>query len=354
MNSWKIQELIINFTNRWYISMVYTLIWALIGWGVSFVLPSPYRASLDIYVGINAYRSPYDSYAETLSGQPFRLVDDYKNWQMEQLDELVKSDDFTNETLSRLQALDPEWDIFSSQNFRDISEVLWRNAGEWHLVVQTDDSAKARQAVETWREVVLERTNIAINHARQVVALDIQMTTAAETRVGLMLRQDVLIHVRDDIAARRDEVETLSADQVVASFDHWRILGLVSQASDRKPAWESIQINAPGAGSAAGDYLLWLSGIISLIDDELSIIPGQISTLDQSFTKLEEQYKIETASSMGLASTLVVAEIKDKPPQVEVIRKSGTLVLVGGIMGLIIWFIRELWRIGRKLDNESL
>ena len=105
MKTWNLLDYILTATHRWYVSLAFILAGSLLGLGTSYVFPSPYRATLDLYVGLNAYRSPYDSYAEYLAGQSFRMVDDYKNWQMDQLESFVLSDPFMTELLERLQIL---------------------------------------------------------------------------------------------------------------------------------------------------------------------------------------------------------------------------------------------------------
>ena len=155
MNTINLREEILKITHRWYLILIYLLVGALVGWGSSFIWPSPHRATLDLYVGLNAYRSPFDSYAVELSGQTFRMVDDYKNWQMEQLDELVRSDAYLDEVITRLGAQGFTWDG-STHDFRKNLDVLWRNAGVWHLVVDTKDPEFAANAVEIWGDVILE------------------------------------------------------------------------------------------------------------------------------------------------------------------------------------------------------
>jgi hypothetical protein len=348
MNTWNLRAEILTITHRWYMILVIMLVGAALGWGSAYLLPSPYRATLDLYVGLNAYRSPYDSYAASLAGQSFRMVDDYKNWQMSQLNEVVQTDAFIQETLDRLREEDAYWDGISPKDFRDRIDLLWRNVGQWHLVVEAKDADIAAQAVETWGMVIHEKVGAAIEHSRQVVALDIQLTNLADTRVEAELRLETLGYVGDKLAAWQKDLAALPLEQTVPSRLHWDILGAVSQAVDWDPAWDRMLEGAPRIGSPVSQYLSWLGGVLSLIDSELAILPGKISILDEQFASLDTQYQVETAQSLGLASTLALELLGDEAPRVELVRPTGTLSLVGLVVGLLGWASWEFYRLSNR------
>ena len=249
MNTWNLRDEILAITHRWYVIFAFILLGSLLGWGAAMLWPTPYRATRDIYVGLNAYRSPYDAYAASLAGQSFRMVDDYKNWQMEQLNDLVLSDPFIQETLDQLAAEDAYWSGLKPQDFREMAGLRWRNVGEWHLFVEAADQARAVQAVTAWETIISEKVTLAVDHARQVVGLDIQMTALAEARVQSELRQAALGSALNDLTSWQAELNSNPVDQLVPSFDHWDILGVVSQAVAWEPAWDRVMENAPSVGA---------------------------------------------------------------------------------------------------------
>lgn len=353
MNKVNLGKEILRITHRWYLILLFVLVGALVGWGSSYIWSSIRRASLDLYVGLNAYRSPFDSYAVEVAGQAFRLVDDYKNWQMEQLDELVRSDSFIEEVLSRLGAEGLKWDG-SLQDFRDNSELLWRNPGKWKLVVDAKDSETAMVAVEIWGNVILEKVNEAIDHAGDVAALDIQMTSISEDKVELEQRWQNLLYIDNELADWFEDISKMEDNQTIPTLDHWNMLALVSQVVDSNPVWTRIMEDAPAAGTEARLYIEWLGAIQSMITEELEVIPDQIEYLDQSFSSVSAIYKEEISKSFGLASTLVVEKVADETPQVEIIRESADLALIGGVIGFLIWGIWEFSRISKRLDQNQL
>jgi hypothetical protein len=352
MNTWSLRDQILEITHRWYLVLAFVLSGALLGWGFSYIVPSPYRATLDLYVGLNAYRSPYDTYAESLSGQAFRLVDDYKNWQMEQLSELVVSDEFIEHTLSVLRERYAGWQEVSVSGFRVMVSTLWRNPGEWHLVAQANYPDLAVQAVETWGAVILENVNAAVDHSKQVVALDIQMTTLAESQTRYQQRQELLGFVYDELSGWRGELNSKTPGQPVPAIDHWALLGLVAQVAEWGPAWDRLLDSSPAAGSFPEAYIPWLDGLLSTINDELAVIPGQISRLEEEFNEVENRYRSETAGSFGLASTLVVDQIKDQPAKVTLIRSQATMSLVGGAIGFLVWVLWVFMKIERRNPED--
>jgi len=348
MKPWNLRDEILEVTHRWYVILAYIILGAIVGWGCSFIWPSPHRATMDLYVGLNAYRSPYDSFAAASSGQTFRLVDDYKNWQMEQLNELVRSEMIITETLSRLREKDFDWDEVSSQEFRMGAKALWRNVGVWHLVVELDEPDMASQAVDTWGAVIVDKVNTAIDHSRQVVALDIQMTTLAEARLAAELRRETLLYAQSELSGWREHLESVPDDQVIPAFDHWEILGIVSQTAEWGQAWNRHLDDAPVTGSISAAYKPWVENALSMIDKELAVLPAKLASLEDAFSETEKQYKSETAGSLGLASTLIVEMMENQAPDVEIVRPGGTFSLVGGVIGFLLWILWAFRQIERK------
>ena len=349
MNTWNLRDDILKRTHQWYWVMAFVLAGSVLGWVWNEIWPSPYRASIELYVGLNGYRSEQDQYAASLAEQSFGLVDDYKNWQMSQLNEFALSDQVLDETLRQLRSQDASWDEVSTLEFRKMASVLWRNVGEWLFVVEMDNPERAVQAVEIWIGVILDQVNQAIDHARNVVALDAQMANIVETRIEYELRQDALDYVKGRFQYWLDRLEAASDDQNIPTVDHWDILGLGSQAASWDPAWKRVLDAAPNLGSVKEVYQEWIEAVLSIIDAELAVMPGKIAMLDDDLALVERDYQLETANSYGFASTLVVEKLNNDPPVLEQVGHPGTLVLVGGLIGLLIWVGYLGFRISRDL-----
>jgi hypothetical protein len=279
------------------------------------------------------------------------MIDDYKNWQMEQLNSLVLTEPYLKELLVRLQYQDPNWGNVKVKELRENLYLQWRNVGEWHLVYESDDPQEAVQVVETWGTVIQENVTKEIGHSKQVVALDIQMDNLAERRISYRLRFDRLGYVHNQLLILKDQLENTPENQRISSSDHWNILALVSQIVEWNSIWDQLLDDTPPFPSPRESYLPWLEVVLILVEKEMEFLPGEISQLDDEFSSVEGDYLVETQDSAGLASTLVIERISSNPPTVEPIRPVGTMSLVGSMIGLLSWGFWVILKIDRTKSS---
>jgi len=348
MNTWKLRHEILTITHRWYIIAVYFLIGALIGWGGSYLWPSPYRATIDLHLGLNAYRSPYDGYVASVEQQQFRMVDDYKNWQMSHLNDLVLTDDFLLETLRRLREQESDWNDVTPQDFRKTLRGVWRNVGKWHLVAEGKDPIAVNQAVLIWSDVILEWVGEAIEHSKKVVFLDVRMTDVSDTLVNHQIRRDSLQYIRVELLEWQDEIDILPDNQLISSQDHWEITTMVARAADWGFGWDYVLDGAPTIGSSPVEYRLWFDRVIPLVEQELQDLVEEIDNFEHRLAEIETAYNLETEQSRALASTLVIEKPAYVSPQTERVRPTGVMILVGGILGLSVWSFGFFTGISRR------
>src|SRR5512139_1950407 len=126
---WNLRANILGNAHRWPVVMLFVLAGSLLGLLLAFLWPTPYRAEAGLQVAYNADVHP-------------RNPDDFKNWQMEQLDVLIHSDEVLHETLARLQSQDPSWNSYTLDEIRSKVHTYWRNAGEWRLVAEAPTPAQ--------------------------------------------------------------------------------------------------------------------------------------------------------------------------------------------------------------------
>jgi hypothetical protein len=270
MNTWNPREEILAAAHRWYWLVLAFLLGALLGWLVNFIWPAPYRAALDVYVGLNLYRSAHDPYiaeaAQIPKSSGYLNPDDYKHAQMSQLTALAFSDDYLGEALARLQAEDPAWADVDVPALREMLSIGWRNTGEWHFAATHADPQRAAQAVSAWVDVTTEKTSAAVEAAREVVIID-------------------------------------------------------------------SELNAVAA---------------ALVDAELDGRTADAAALEARHNELAAGYNDAVARSRALAAALEVGPIKDAPPEVVHLRPTATLMLVGGLLGMLSLFIFWLVQISRS------
>lgn len=336
MNNWNPRDEILLATHRWYWIAVSFLLGALLGWLVSFLWPASYRASLDVYVGVNAYRTTRDLYIAEVAQVRLINLDDYKNWQIQQLYSLAFSDEYLEETLSQLQADSLDWQNVSVQELREMLSIAWRNTGDWHFSAQALSSQQAKHAVSIWTKVVVEKGGTAVEAARDLVIIDSQLNAVSHARVAANTRQTLLLETQSTLTDWEAILVNMPSDQIVLPLDHWNLIAQVSTASAWNWGWISALETAPPLGSYPADYLAWLQPVKTIVSAEISSLTSELASLEQEYASLSENYKIAAEQSRALSANVEISQIKNEPPQVIHLRPVGTLVLIGGLLGILV------------------
>ncbi len=339
-----LRDLIFSLTHRWYMIAACFLVGAFLGWGASKVLPPLYRADLDLYVGINAYRGPRDRYIVQVAQDELRNLDDYKNWQMEQLNELALTDDFLSDTLERLQARDAYWLDITVAELSAQLRGSWRNAGRWHLAAEASRPELAIQALETWAEVIDERVNEGLSHARQLVAVDASLVAAADELTDSLARFQTLSLVKSELESAWLSLEDQAADEPWTAYDRWLLLSQVARAADWHPGWGALLDAYPAPEASSDEYLLWVERALSVVDSDLGGLPERIEYLENQHQALSARYAESAEKSLGLSAAMDVTLSEEISPGVEDVRPSGTLMLVGGTLLVVAWLLIGLVR----------
>jgi hypothetical protein len=344
MNRYEIslREEILIATHHWHLILLFCLAGSLLGWGLSLLWPSPYRATKELNIGLNVYRAQEDHKAAQLAGLPFINVDDYKNWQMSNLNSLIYTDVILDKTLERLRSADSYW---ADENREDLAASLhayWRNAGKWRLVAEHHDPLRAAQAVAAWQDVVVEEANAAIAASRKLPQIDQQQAALIATQAQALARLKELEGLYQTLQAHQQEVASRPANRALEEIDRWLIWQTLVQAN-LGAAWNPLRDSFPGAAQPARDYLRWLDQASALLEQEIQSVQSQIAALESEQNALAAQYAQASQRSLGLSPNLEVDKITVGPslaansPQIASVRPTGTLMLVGGCLGLIVW-----------------
>lgn len=341
LEDWNLRDYILALTHRWYLVALAFLVGALLGWGTSKLLTPNYRANLDLYVGIDAYRGPRDRYIVGVAQDAFRNLDDYKNWNMAQLNEMVRGDEFLIGTLAALQAEDSYWLDFAPADLRPMLRGSWRNAGRWHLAAEADSPEHAQQLVRAWAAVIDARVNEAIDHARQVVALDTRMVALADQLAGMQIRERLLAQIDLNLSELRQDVEI--ADQVDA-YTRSLILAQAARAADWGAGWSLLLEAIPAPGADSAQMLAWLDDFRALIQADLADLPVTFESLEAEYDQFAAGYAREAELSLALSANLSLALPQAMTPPVEDVRPAGLLMLIGSFIALLGWLLFELAR----------
>jgi len=337
--------------HMWPIIAASFLAGSLIGILVSFVWPSPYRATLELIIGLDPYRVAQDNYISEFAEVPFRNADDYKYWQMQQLNALVFSDDYLDETLSRLVDIDTYWQEVSVEELREILQVYWRNAGMWRLAAEVSKSPYAEQAVETWRDVILEKTEDSIAYAREIFLLELQLQVIRESLLKVRNRLEQLSEIEEALSQIHAELESDDKSNLLNPSERWRLLSLVSQAAGMNLGWQSLLDSFPVSNDHVEDYISWVERVMIGIGVESETLSNQIESLERESVIVLAEWEDAVQDGDGLAATLTVEKIIGLDTSVRQLRPTYIAALVGGLLGLLVWGVFTLMRIQKGLES---
>lgn len=323
-NQWNVREEILNAAHRWPFIFLFFIIGSLIGFGVSYILPHFYRAEVTLHVSYNA-----DSI--------FRNPDDYKNWNMEQLDVIILSENILQKTLARLTADDPYWQDISTEQLAQRLQVHWRSVGVWRLVAEDRQPERAVALAQAWKAVTLEEIAVALENAHLAQQVNDQFMATARARVDASLRASSLSQVAQALSAWRDANAQADPNQPPDNASRWRILSLVALVASDNEAGETLLAQMPVEGSTNEEYLVWIENVLAYIDAELPLIEKQLTDLTTQAETYYTQWMEINHIAYGLSMYLTVEQAGADKPIAKAVRLDSTAALVGGALGLIVW-----------------
>jgi hypothetical protein len=323
-NQWNVREEILRAAHRWPLILCCFLIGGLVGFGVSNILPHYYRTEVNLHVSYNA-----DSI--------FRNPDDYKNWNMEQLNVIVVSENVLQKTLARLAEDDPYWKDISTEELANRLQVHWRSVGIWRLVAEDAQPARAKALVLAWKETALEEISAALNNALLAQKFNDQFYASARAKVDASLRTTALTQASAALKEWRDSIVQNDPDQPLDNTSRWRILSLVTQAAGSDLTGDILLAQMPPEGSPLSAYQDWVDQTLIAIDAELPIVQQQLADLTAQSESYYAQWGEKNHIAYGLSMTLTVEDADKAQPVAKPVRLDSTAALVGGCLGLLIW-----------------
>jgi len=81
-------------------------------------------------------------------------------------------------------------------DIRSMVHVYWRNAGVWHLVAEAPKPNYARQLVETWKSVILEKVGGALTKSSDWLRINADLQMASRAKLEGLARQATLTQMQ--------------------------------------------------------------------------------------------------------------------------------------------------------------
>jgi len=346
MKYWSLREELYSAFHQWPQMILFFLIGGLIGLGISTLLPATHRATSQLYVALNPYRAYSDSNFTALTNPKYSNLDDYKNWQMAELEALVFLDAITVKTLDSLRSKDAYWQEITALQLREILDADWRSAGTWSLTAEQPYPEFAQDAVKEWSDVILEHVFDATRAALDTALVDEELLEVISKKTEQEAR---LLRLADIQAALKNWVkESIIADQnqPLEASDRWFLQSLAASAADFSPGWLALLEKQPAGEEPLSIHAGWVDELLAQIEIESTFIKEEISNLAERQAELEDLYEESFLKSYGLSPNLYVEKITHLPARE--LRPTSLYILVGGMIGLFSWLFYRLIVISRK------
>lgn len=331
------QELL-EASHRWQWILVIFVAGALLGWGLSFLLPVQYRAEADMGVFYQ-------------SDAIFRNVDDYKNWEMEQLQAVIFSDNILSLTQQELAKLDVFWKDKTPADLRAMLHVYWRNAGTWHLVAQAPKPAYAVQLVSAWKSTILQHVGGSLQNANEWLRVNTEAQMTARTKLEVESRLRELTQIAATLNLWRES--TALSEKPLAALDYWRIYEAAARLAAQNPAGDELLASFPSPEQPGTAYQAWLEQALGLINGEQEILQIQQPVLAAQLEESTQRLAKLAGDSWGLSAFIRLdalnEEIKDPLPQ----RSSAFLALTGGLLGILLAAVYWLARRSKSWNSTT-
>lgn len=348
-NDWSLRDEILSATQHWPWLMLFCALGSLLGWTVSFIWPTPHRATTELYVGLNVYRSAEDANASEYAGIELVNANDYKNWQMASLNSMTTMDEVVQETLQRLQQTDPYWQKVKSAQLAQSLHVYWRNAGKWRLVAENNDPKHAARAVTVWQDVVLEHVHAAVNESQRAMVLEFQLKSIAETQSQIITGTETLKQTRTVLANWNNNLSEVDPGKPLENTERWQLWHSIAR-NNLDASWTPLLAAFPSPQAATRDYAGWVEKVTPALDDTIQSMENQIKDLSAQATEVKRQFAEASQKSRGLSATLDVEKISGARAEQTIVRPTGMLVFVGSLFGLVAWLIQ--WFAGISLRGK--
>ncbi len=319
--SWR--EEFFALAHRWYLFLALFLIGSAVGWLAANLLPAPYRAEADLGVFYQ-------------SDAIFRNVDDYKNWEMGQLQALILSDYLLTLVQERLSQQDSFWQSQTPADLRQRLHVYWRNAGVWHLVAEDPNPQRAAQLVTVWKAVVLEEMERIAQLTHQLKQVHAELQAIAQAKVATEQRLIELQAMVAVLQGWQPWSEANLAEQRLPPLQRWRLLEIALRL-DQSPAAENpLLASLPAEDAPAIAYQPWVEAALASVETERELLQAGMPSLEARLSELTTQYNDLAAASWYLSLYLGVDELNAEIKAPRPLRTEPLAALVGGVSTLLV------------------
>jgi hypothetical protein len=330
--NWTLRDELIELTQRWPLLVLVFLVGSLLGWAASVIFPATYEARTELYVAFNG-----DSF--------LRNPDDYKNWQMEQLDAFLFSEPVLTATVEILA----ESPVKVKQTVITLPEnldVLWRNAGRWTLVASAQTPEVAAAIVQAWEDAALTALGEASAAAKELLRIERDLGQVSDLRYTAQSNLLQLNLARDSLKDLLDQI--IKTETAPDQLAYWSLQLLVGQALGNDPASAQILELLPAPDADWEAYSVYRPQVLAALDQREVSLSADLAFFEKQQTDLTDQWQAAEQAAAGITAYLTVEPLNAGQITTEATRATGAAAMVGGLCGLLGLFFYRLAKRGWK------
>lgn len=344
MERWVLKDEIIKALNQWYLILAFILTGALAGFIFSYIKPAPYQATADMYIGIDINRVNELEYIIPLAEEEPLNLDDYKNWQLKQVADILTSSSVLNNTLKNLREQDSFWEEYDLEDFQKAIDIYWYDTGVWRLRMAHPQKDYAIAGVETWLETGHQKISELLSYSREQNNLDHQIWTINLSLRDLKTQRAEITTFNDGIEAWLDVLEVQDPNESLTQDDYNELADWILVYGDGSSYWENLLEGFPEYDQPADAVLAWLEEARTLSDMALKELESQTEILNSERQELLPDYHEYLEDSLGLSVNLVL-QPDTGITEVHRVYNSETFIVGGAFLGLMAWLILAIARI---------
>jgi hypothetical protein len=338
MGNWNLRDEFLRAIDHWYLIFGFIVFGGLLGFGISSVYPAPYRASADLYVGINITRVNEMQYLIPLAKTEPLNLDDYKNWQLKQLADIFYSDIVLEDALTNLKKETPEWESLSLADFRKNLDIYWYDTGIWRLNYIASNRDMAEMAAYAWLDAGYRYVSDLLEISEQASDLDADLEINKDASSDLKIQKARLASFQESSQEWLNTLSSLESrsplsEEMLTELESW-ILSYRRESA----VWHIPMGDYPGQGAPASSYLTWLENArlqAAIAGDTIQL---QLNELAEERERLLPDYHQSLDESLGLSANLVLQE-NSSTAEVSRVREPGVVTLAGAALGFLSWLI---------------
>ncbi|MCK4800557.1 MAG: hypothetical protein KAS84_01090 [Anaerolineales bacterium] len=352
MDSWSLRDEVLRSVNQWYLILAFIIIGGLIGYVITYLVPAPYRATADLFVGIDITRVNEMEYLIPLAKEEPLNLDDYKNWQLKQVADILSSNLVLGDTLEVINAMDSSGKELSLDELKKALDIYWYDTGLWQLEVVLPEEEQALAAVQAWLDTGHGKITELLEVSEQVAHLDAQLQSLNDEIGSLKKQNATLESFLSSLSEWISVLEEFPPDSPLHEDISREFAAWILAYREDDDSWQVPLDNLPLSDQTAANYQSWLGSAQLLANAVSSKTLTQVELLENERAEILPQYHAALEDSLGLSANLVL-QPNTSAPSVHQVRSTGIVTLGSGILGLLTWILLAAFRIkGRRIGHD--